>query len=60
MNNILNPYLDKFDLVFVDDILVYSKTTEEHEEHLIVVLELLRGNELYAKLNKCDFFQTQV
>jgi hypothetical protein len=56
MNNILNKYLDKFILVFVDDILVYSKTKEEHEEHLRLVLQVLRDHQLYAKYRKCDFF----
>jgi hypothetical protein len=57
MNSVLNKYLDKFVLVFVDDILVYSKTREEHEEHLRMVLQVLRDHQLYAKFNKCDFFQ---
>jgi hypothetical protein len=57
MNNILSKYLDNFVLVFIDDILIYSKTKEEHEEHLILVLQVLREHQLYAKYNKCDFFQ---
>jgi len=56
MNSVLNKYLDKFVLVFVDDILVYSKTKEEHEEHLRMVLQVLRDHQLYVKFNKCDFF----
>jgi hypothetical protein len=60
MNSILNKYLDKFVLVFIDDILIYSKTKEEHEEHLILVLQVLREHQLYAKYNKCDFFQKQI
>lgn len=56
MKNAVNPYLDKFVLVFVDEILVYSKTNEEHEEHLATILQLLREHKLYAKFNKCDFF----
>jgi hypothetical protein len=60
MNNILSKYLDKFVLVFVDDILVYSKTREEHEEHLRMVLQVLREHQLYAKFIKCDFFQKEI
>jgi hypothetical protein len=56
MNSVLNKYLDKFILVFVDDILVYSKTKEEHKEHLRLVLQVLRDHQLYAKYRKCDFF----
>jgi hypothetical protein len=56
MNNILSKYLDKFVLVFIDDIIIYSKTKEEHEEHLRLVLQVLREHQLYAKYNKCDFF----
>jgi hypothetical protein len=57
MNNVLNKYLEKFVLVFIDDILIYSKTKEEHEEHVILVLQVLREHQLYVKYNKCDFFQ---
>jgi hypothetical protein len=56
MNNVLNKFLDRFVLVFIDDILIYSKNREEHEEHLRLVLQLLRENQLYAKFSKCDFF----
>lgn len=56
MNNVLSPYLDKFIVVFMDEILVYSNTKEEHEERLATVIQLLREDKLYAKLNKCDFF----
>jgi len=56
MNSVLRPYLDKFFIVFNDDILVYYKNEEEHAEHLVAVLRLLRENQLYAKLNKCSFF----
>ncbi len=56
MNNFLHPYLDKNYIVFVDDILVYSKSKEEHEKHLVVVLQLLREHKLYGKVNKCDLF----
>jgi hypothetical protein len=60
MNNVLNKFLDIFVLVFIDDILVYSRSKEEHEEHLKLVLQVLREHKLYAKLSKCDFFQRQV
>jgi hypothetical protein len=53
-------YLDKFVIVFIDDILVFSKTMEEHEEHLRLVLEKLRSNQLYAKFSKCEFWLTEV
>jgi hypothetical protein len=55
MNRIFRPFLDKFVVVFIDDILIYSKTTEEHGEHLRLVLGILREKQLYAKLDKCDF-----
>ena len=53
MNNVLHKYLDKFVVVFIDDILIYSKTKEEHEEHLKVILQVLREHQLYAKFSKC-------
>ncbi|WVZ57859.1 hypothetical protein U9M48_008194 [Paspalum notatum var. saurae] len=53
-------YLDKFVVVFIDDILIYSKTEEEHEEHLRLVLQKLRDHKLYAKLSKCEFWLDQV
>ena len=55
MNSVLNKYLDKFVLVFIDDILVYSKNKEEHKEHLRIVLQTLKENQLYAKFSKCEF-----
>ena len=48
-------YLDKFVLVFIDDILVFSKTEEEHEQHLRMVLDMIREHQLYAKFRKCEF-----
>ena len=56
MNKVFMEYLDKFVVVFIDDILVYSKTEEEHENHLRLVLQKLRENKLYAKLSKCAFW----
>jgi hypothetical protein len=60
MNDILHEYLDKFVVVFLDDILVYSKNLQEHENHLTKVLAKLREHKLYAKVSKCDFFQKQL
>jgi hypothetical protein len=60
MNKVFMEYLDKFVIVFIDDILVFSKTMEEHEEHLRLVLEKLRSNQLYAKFSKCEFWLTEV
>ena len=56
MNGIFKPYLDLFVIVFIDDILVYSKSKKEHEEHLRMVLEMLREKKLYAKFSKCEFW----
>ena len=60
MNNIFSKYLDKFVLVFIDDILVYSKITEEHEEHHRIVLRVLREHNIYAKFSKCDFYKPRI
>ena len=60
MNNVFMEYLDKFVVVLIDDILIYSKTEEEHEEHLRLVLQKLREHQLYAKLSKCDFWLKEV
>ncbi|GJQ90538.1 putative reverse transcriptase domain-containing protein [Tanacetum coccineum] len=60
MNRVYRPYLDKFVIVFIDDILVYSKTREEHVEHLRLVLELLKREKLYAKFSKCEFWLREV
>jgi len=54
MNRIFCPLLDKFVVVFIDDILIYSRTKEEHGEHLRLVLEILREQQLYGKLSKCE------
>ena len=55
MNKIFWPFLDKFVIVFIDDILIYFRTQEEHAEHLRLVLDVLREKQLYAKLSKCEF-----
>jgi hypothetical protein len=60
MNSIFMEYLDKFVVVFIDDILVYSRSEEENEEHLHLVLQKLREHRLYAKLSKCEFWMKQV
>ncbi|WVZ64006.1 hypothetical protein U9M48_013592 [Paspalum notatum var. saurae] len=60
MNKVFMEYLDKFVVVFIDDILIYSKTEEGHEEHLRIVLQKLREHKLYAKLSKCVFWLDQV
>ncbi|GJR47141.1 putative reverse transcriptase domain-containing protein [Tanacetum coccineum] len=56
MNRVCKPYLDKFVIVFIDDILIYSKMKEDHEVHLGLLLELLRNEKLYAKFSKCEFW----
>ncbi|GJY48552.1 reverse transcriptase domain-containing protein [Tanacetum coccineum] len=56
MNRVCKPYLDKFVIVFIDDILIYSRNEKEHEEHLRTILELLKKEELYAKFSKCGFW----
>ncbi|GKC21068.1 putative reverse transcriptase domain-containing protein [Tanacetum coccineum] len=56
MNRVCKPYLDKFVIVFIDDILVYSKDEEEHGKHLKIILELIKKERLYAKFSKCDFW----
>jgi hypothetical protein len=60
MNKVFMEYLDKFVVVFIDDILVYSRSKVEHEEHLRLVLQKLRDHRLYAKLSKCEFWLKQV
>ena len=60
MNRVFRPYVDQFVVVFIDDILVYSKDAQEHEQHLRIVLETLREKKLYAKLSKCDFWLKEV
>jgi hypothetical protein len=60
MNKVFMEYLEKFVVVFIDDILIYSKSKEEHKEHLRLVLQKLRDQRLYAKLRKCEFWLKQV
>ena len=60
MNLVLRPYLDQFVIVFIDDILVYSRSELEHEIHLGLVLQTLRRHQLYAKFNKCEFWLSRV
>ncbi|GJU16186.1 putative reverse transcriptase domain-containing protein [Tanacetum coccineum] len=56
INRVCKPYLDKFVIVFIDDILIYSRNKEEHANHLRIILELLKKEKLYAKFSKCDFW----
>ncbi|GJX56934.1 putative reverse transcriptase domain-containing protein [Tanacetum coccineum] len=60
MNRVCKPYLDKFVIIFIDDILIYSKSEEEHAKHLKLILELLKNEELYAKFSKCEFWLSKV
>ncbi|KAJ9545162.1 hypothetical protein OSB04_024869 [Centaurea solstitialis] len=60
MNRVCRPYLDKFVIVFIDDILIYSKTAEEHGDHLRKILEMLKRERLYAKFSKCEFWLKEV
>ena len=56
MNTVFHEYMDKFIIVFVDDILVYSNNEDDHVKHLSIALQVLRENQLFAKLSKCDFW----
>jgi hypothetical protein len=60
MNKVFMEYLEKFAVVFIDDIHIFSKMDEEHEKHLRLVLDKLRSNKLYAKFSKCEFWLTKV
>ncbi|MGH8486283.1 MAG: reverse transcriptase family protein, partial [Pseudomonas sp.] len=60
MQSIFRPWLDQFVIVFLDDILIYSKTLDEHREHIRQVLDVLRRNQLYGKLSKCEFFRSKI
>jgi hypothetical protein len=59
-NKVFMEYLDKFGVVFIDDILIFFRMEEEHEKHLRLVLEKLKSNKLYAKFSKCEFWLTEV
>ena len=59
-HRVFQPYLDQFLVVFVDDILIYSQSEKEHEDHLRVVQQLLRDHQLYTKFSKCEFWLTEV
>jgi len=60
VNRVFRPYLDKFVVMFIDDILIYSKDKEEHANHLRMVLQTLREHQLYGKLKKCEFWLEEV
>jgi hypothetical protein len=60
MNKVFMEYLDKLMVVFTNDILIFSKNEEEHDKHLRIVLQKFRENQLYAKLNKCEFWLKEV
>ena len=60
MNRVFQPYLDQLVVVFVDEILIYSQSELEHEDHLRIVLRLLRVHQLYAKFSKCEFWLIEV
>ena len=60
MNRVFRPFLDLFVVVFIDDILVYSKDREDHDTHIRVVLETLRKEQLFAKMSKCEFLLREV
>ncbi|XP_058760196.1 uncharacterized protein LOC131633499 [Vicia villosa] len=60
MNRVFQPYLDQFVVIYIDDILIYSRTIEEHMEHLRIVLSVLREKQLFAKFSKCEFWMSEV
>ncbi|KAL0293506.1 UNVERIFIED_CONTAM: Retrovirus-related Pol polyprotein from transposon.6 [Sesamum radiatum] len=60
VNKTLQPFLDQFVIVFIDDILIYSRSPEEHEQHLWTVLQILREKQLYTKFNKCEFWMEEI
>ncbi|CAN4115688.1 unnamed protein product [Withania somnifera] len=60
MHRVIKPYLDSFVIIFIDDILVYSRSKSDHEQHLRVILRTLREHKLYAKFSKCEFWLESV
>ena len=60
MQRVFRPFLDQCVIVFIDDVLVYSKSSEEHDQHLRMILQTLRQHELYTKLSKCEFWLNSV
>jgi hypothetical protein len=60
MNGVFRESLGKFVIVFLDDIIIYSKSKEDNEQHLRMVLQVLKEHQLYAKLSKCSFYQKQI
>ena len=60
MNNVMQNYLDKFVFLFIDGILIYSKSEEEHKEHLKIILQELQEHQLFAKFSKCDLFKDKI
>ena len=60
MNRVFHPSLDQFVIVFIDDILVYSKSVDEHALHLWIILQTLRDSQLYVKFSKCEFWLNEV
>ena len=60
MNRVFKPYLDQFVVVFIDDILIFSRSSEDHDKHLQIILKILKEKELYAKLSKCEFWLDEV
>ena len=60
MNKTLQPFLDQFVIVFIDDILIYSSNPEEHEQYLRTILQILREKQLYSKFSKCEFWMEEI
>ena len=60
MNNVMHKYLDKFVVIFIDEILIYSKSEEEHKEHLKIVLQELGEHQIFVKSSRCNFFKDKI
>ena len=60
MNRVFHPFIDSFVIVFIDDVLIYSRSMEEHEKHLRLVLQILREKKLFAKFSKCEFWLNEI